>query len=196
MSDPEAEWEAPSRGLKGKEPHHREADHLSAQVLAHAPHSEYAREFVEHRFRFPLVNYRRRSTLAAIFHIALNLLTAAGGLATAAIAAGGGTSSFWKSVIIAIGLLVGLLAGMNQMLRPGERNLTYARTWLALRTEGWNYVCGLAQYSPKADLNAEAAAREWARFVARVIGAQQEAEGIAEPGGDVVGTSSGGAASS
>jgi hypothetical protein len=185
MAQPDGEWEAPSKELKGSRPHHREADHLSSRILARVPDSDHAREFVEHRFRFPLVNYRRRSTAAAALHIGINLLTALAGLSTAAIVAAGGDSGFWKSMIIAIGLLVGLLSGMNQILRPGQKNLAFARTWMDLRTQGWQYVCGLGVYSSRLNADPDAESREtWLRFAANVIGAQQEAEKIAEPGGD------------
>ncbi|MET0601194.1 MAG: DUF4231 domain-containing protein [Baekduia sp.] len=181
MPDP---WEMPSKKLRGSRPHHMEADHLSKCILERAPDNVCAREFVEHRFRFPLTNYRRRSTTSAGLHIAINLLSTALGLATASIVAAGGDSSFWKAMIIAVGLVVSLLAGVNQVLRPGQRNLTYARTWLELRTQGWQYVWGLGDYGPRAAGGSDDERTMWALFVTRVIGTQHDAEKIAEPGGE------------
>jgi hypothetical protein len=161
-----------------------EADHLSKCILERAPANVCAREFVEHRFRFPLTNYRRRSTTAAGWHIAINLLSVALGLATASIVAAGGDSSFWKAMIIAVGLVVSLLSGADQVLRPGQRNVTYARTWLELRTQGWQYVWGLGDYGPRAGADSDDERTKWALFVTRVIGTQHDAEKIAEPGGE------------
>jgi hypothetical protein len=108
-----------------------------------------------------------------------------GGLATAAIVAGGGgDAGAGKVFVIAVGVAVGLVSGLNQVLRPGQRNLVYARTWMQLRTEGWQFVCGIGDYAPTPGTEREARSRHaWALFSSRVIGAQREAEVIGEPGG-------------
>ena len=183
----EREWELPAKELKGSQPHRVEADHLSARILARAPtNDDVSAEFIEHRFRFPLINYRRRSTIAAGSHIAINVFTALGSLASAAIvAAGAGEEGALKVFVIAVGVAVGLLSGLNQVLRPGQRNLVYARTWMQLRSEGWEYVRGLGDYAPKSPTGQETHPSEaWALFTSRVIGVQREAEAVGEPGGD------------
>jgi len=169
--------------FRGGEPHRREANHLSTCILERAPDNDCAREFIEHRFRFPLSNYRSRSTTAAGVHIAINLLSAAFGLAIASIAASGGDSPGWKAAIVAIGLAVGVLSVTNQIIQPGRRNLAFARTWLELRAQGWQYVWALGDYGPRST-DSKAERKIWDLFVTRVINAQQEAEKIAEPGGN------------
>lgn len=186
MTTTEPPWEVPHSRFHFGKPHRLEADHLSKCVLERAPSSDWAREFIEHRFRFPLSNYRDRSTTSAGVHIAINLLSAAFGLATAAIVAAGGDSDFWKAMVIAIGLAVGVLSGVNQILQPGQRNLTYARTWIELRAQGWQYVWGLGDYAPLPGDDTHTERKMWDLFVTRVINAQQDAEKIAEPGGEVI----------
>jgi len=181
-------WEGRVIGIRGaKKAHVREADHLSRCVLERAPRNDCSREFVEHRFRFPLANYRGRSTSSAAAHVAINLATAALGLATASIVSLAGASSPWKGIVIGIGLVVGVLSGVNQLFQFGQRNLAFARTWLTLRAEGWRYVWALDDYGPRSsDTSAENAI--WALFVSRVITIQQDAEKVSEPGGAVLST--------
>jgi hypothetical protein len=94
--------------------------------------------FIESRFHSPLHKYRKASHVQAVQYIVVNVLTAAGGLATSAIVASGGTKGGWKIAIAVIGLLVGILSVFNQVRRPGQRNAAYARAWHDLRSQGWS----------------------------------------------------------
>jgi hypothetical protein len=153
-----------------------EARQLADHVLAKVGEQEDRKAFVELRFRAPLEKFGDRAYAQAIVYSALNLLTAAGGLATAAIATAGNDPEQSKTAVAVIGLFVGVAAVFNQLRRPGERNAVYSRTAHGLRTEGWEYVLELGEY--KGD-EPDAA---YGRFAARVLVAPRDAELIAEPG--------------
>jgi Protein of unknown function (DUF4231) len=113
---------------------------LTTSLRQKVGNSDDREAFIECRFRYPMDAYRARSHIQATLYTVLNLTVAAGGLATAAIVTAGGDTGGWKIAVAVIGLVVGVLSVINQIRRPGQRNAVYARTWAALRTEGWEYV--------------------------------------------------------
>ncbi len=73
------------------------------------------------------------------------------GLSSSAVLAlsgqGGGTPTWARNLAILLGLLVGVLAGFNRIVRPGELALRYHRAETELRDEGWNLVNRTGQYA-------------------------------------------------
>jgi hypothetical protein len=137
---------------------------------------ERRQAFVAHRFHVPLSDFRGRSWRQAFLYTTLGTLIAAGGFATSLVDVAVHNPDNSKTIVAIIGLIVGVLAVINQVRQPGRRNVVYGQTWRGLRIEGWEYVLELGSYEK---LPPEMA---YHVFATRVLTAPKDAEEVAEPG--------------
>jgi hypothetical protein len=128
-----------------------EASTLRALILARLGQPNEAQlAFVHLRFVRRLEWYGARGRLLVVFHSGIVLATIAAGLLTSGVTAlakdKGGTLSFWSLVVIALGVAVGLLTGLTQIWRPGQRSASYNLGERELRDEGWCFVHARGKY--------------------------------------------------
>jgi len=107
-------------------------------------------DWVASEFTYPLRALLWGSARARRAHMLLNLLVVGGGFATSgiAVAAGSGhrgTATSW--IVFAIGLLVALVGGANQLFRPGFRANERRSIAVELREEGWTFAMGKGEYA-------------------------------------------------
>jgi uncharacterized protein DUF4231 len=127
--------------------------------------------FVLYSFVEPLRRYEREVQLNDRLHLVLSMLSIFGGLASSAVVAFV-DNSVSTALIAVLGLVVGVSAGLNQLLRPSRRSLGFARASFTLRREAWYFVLGEGAY--RGELNAA-----YARLVGRVSEETEMAEAVA-----------------
>jgi hypothetical protein len=97
--------------------------------------------FIEHRFRSRLARYDSRSRRLGWSYEVFGVVVIAGGLITSGtIALGDPDDSRVQVFLIGVGLLVGVLTAINQIVRPGARSVNYGRAAADLRQEGWDFL--------------------------------------------------------
>jgi Protein of unknown function (DUF4231) len=121
------------------------------------PHTRAEAEtFVRSRFAGRMKADLKTGSLHSFFYAMSNVIAVAGGSASAAIAATGGTNSL---AVLLIGLAVAASAALGQLFRFGERSRVRYRAGNQLRKEGWDYVVGRGRY-----LDAQNPAEAFGRF--------------------------------
>src|SRR4051794_133919 len=103
--------------------------------------------FLEHRFMARLARFDRRARHFGNLHTFGNVIVISGGLLTSGTIAIGDPSKGWvQAFLIVVGLLIGVLTAINQIVRPGARSTSYALAAVALRQEAWDLLNRMARY--------------------------------------------------
>ncbi|HEX8054755.1 MAG TPA: DUF4231 domain-containing protein [Thermoleophilaceae bacterium] len=97
------------------------------------------------RFQVPLERDALAGPAFGKSATALGVATIGAGLASSAITTASGGD--WATVVVAsLGIIVGVLATINQIWRPSERSVARYQAAFALRREGWAYLQDRGRY--------------------------------------------------
>ena len=113
------------------------------------------REFLDYRFKRRYRNAVKAAPKFGRRAAALKIGAATLGLASAAIGALGDnirTDLGIQITVVAIGVLVGVLAALDQTWKPGVRHANFRQTQNQLLKEGWDFVLGRGRYKKAPDL--------------------------------------------
>lgn len=101
------------------------------------------KDWIASRFTYPLRELMLKAARNGRSNVALNLVVVGGGFATSGVAVakqGSATSDGLGWAVFAIGLLVALAGGLNQLYRPGYRASERSSLVLQLEEEGWAFA--------------------------------------------------------
>ena len=101
------------------------------------------KDWISSRFTYPLRELMLKASRNGRSNVVLNLLVIGGGFATSGVAIakqGNATNHGAGWAVFAIGLLVALAGGLNQLYRPGYRATERSSLVLQLEEEGWAFA--------------------------------------------------------
>lgn len=126
--------------------------HMMARLgrLATSPEDhERLEDWLRSRFTFPMRSMMIEAKRGGVGYAALNLVVIGGGFATSGVAVAGNSGSKGQVlgwVVFALGLVVALAGGVNQLYRPGHRATERGVIVGQLREAGWAFANSLAPY--------------------------------------------------
>jgi hypothetical protein len=137
------------------------------------------REFLRHRFRRHLENYRSYATPYALAFTILSLGAVLSGLLSSGIAAGWNTAGWARWTILILGLVAGTAAATTRLWRPGEKGSSRMRGANALVSEAWTYTQRQGTYGEGSAIEA------FSRFIAAVSRIVEQTAAVDEARADV-----------
>lgn len=102
-------------------------------------------DWLRWRFRQPLERDAWAGPAFGKAATAIGVTTIGAGLASSALASAGGTGT--KALVASLGILVGVLAAVNQIWRPSQRSVARYQAAFALRREGWDFLQDRGRYA-------------------------------------------------
>jgi Protein of unknown function (DUF4231) len=113
--------------------------------VGHAPSTDSLERFMSYRFAEPLETNARKGPRYGWAFTLISVATITLGLVSSALA-GSGPDETAEMVIVVLGVLVGVLTGINQLARPGQRSVARYQAAHTMRREGWDYVHDSGRY--------------------------------------------------
>lgn len=149
MADPsQSEATTRSRRRVGDDP--AEIRALEEQILERLKEADDQHrrdeEFVRYRFGNQLRNFWSWNGWYAVAFIVVTAASLITSLASSSIAAGWGTDSWARWLILILGLIGAVAALVNWSWKPGQKAISRTRGANALRAEGWAFVHRRGRY--------------------------------------------------